>query len=301
MDVFRRMIMRVFVTGATGFIGGVVVPELLRAGHQVLGLARSDEGAKALAAQGADVHRGSLEDLDSLRGGAAQADGVIHAGFIHDFSKFAQNCEIDRRAIEALGDVLAGTHRPLVVTAGIPGVPGRESTEEDPASASTPRVSEQMAVALSTRGIRACTIRLPQVHDRDKAGLVSFLIALARQKGVSAYVGAGQNRWSAVHRFDTAPLYRLALEKGIAGARYHAVAEQGVTLESIAEAIGRGLGIPVLSVPQEEAGAHFGAMGHFAGMDNPASSALTRQRLGWAPGAHPGLVDDLDHSTAYAA
>jgi len=293
--------MRVFVTGATGFIGGAVVPELLRAGHQVLGLARSDAGADALRAQGAQVHRGALEDLASLRRGAEQADGVIHAGFIHDFSKFAENCEIDRRAIEALGDVLAGSGRPLVVTAGIPGVPDRASTEDDAPQRATPRVSEQMAAAQAARGIRATTIRLPQVHDRDRAGLVSYLIMIAKDKGVSGYVGDGQNRWSAVHRLATASLYRLALEKGAAGARYHAVEEEGVTLKAIAESVGRGLGLPAKSLSRAEASAHFGALGHFAGMDNPASSVLTRQRLGWAPGAHPGLIDDLDHSSAYAA
>ncbi len=293
--------MRVFVTGATGFIGTAAIPELLEAGHSVLGYARSDAGEQALRGLGADVHRGDLEDLPALRRGAEQADGVLHAGFIHDFTKFAANCEIDRRAIEALGEVLAGTGKPLVVTAGIPGVPGRASTEDDAPNNATPRVSEQTAVALAARGVRASVIRLPQVHDRDRAGLISYLIAVARDKGVSAYVGAGANRWSAVHRLATAPLYRLALEKGVAGARYHAVEEEGVTLKAIAEAIARGLKIPAVSLSADEALAHFGAMGHFAGMDNPASSALTRERLGWAPGVHPGLIDDLDHSTAYAA
>jgi nucleoside-diphosphate-sugar epimerase len=293
--------MRVFITGATGFIGGVVVPELLRAGHQVLGLARSEAGADALRARGADVHRGTLEDLAALRRGAERADGVIHAGFIHDFSKFAENCAVDRRAIEALGDVLAGSGRPLVVTAGIPGVQGRASTEDDPPNHLTPRVSEQAAAALVARGVRATTLRLPQVHDRDRAGLVSYLIMIAKQKGVSAWVGDGGNRWSAVHRLATASLYRLALEKGAAGARYHAVEEEGVTMRAIAEAIGRGLDIPAQSLPQAEVAAHFGPMGHFAGMENPASSVLTRERLGWTPGTHPGLVEDLDHSTAYAA
>ena len=292
--------MRVFVTGATGFIGSVIVPELLRGGHQVLGLARSDAGADALRAQGAEVHRGTLEDLASLRRGAEQADGVIHAGFIHDFSKFAQNCEVDRRAIEAIGDALAGSGKPLVVTAGIPGVPGRVSTEDDPPTQATPRVSEQTAVAQAGRGIRAMTIRLPQVHDRDRAGLVSYLIMIAKDKGVSGYVGDGQNRWSAVHRQATASLYRLALEKGEAGARYHAVEEEGVTLKAIAESIGRGLRVPAKSLSQAEAAAHFGPMGHFVGMDNPASSALTRERLAWMPGMHAGLLDDVDHSTAFA-
>ena len=295
--------MRVFVTGATGFIGGVVVPELLRAGHQVLGLARSDQGARALAALGAEVHRGDLEDLESLRAGAAQADGVIHAGFVHDFANFAQCCAIDGRAIDALGDVLQGSARPLVVTAGIPGLPGRVTTELDdiPAGHPLPRVSEQKALALAARGVLASVVRLPQVHDRDKAGLVSFLIAAAREKGVSAYVGAGQNRWSAVHRLDTASLYRLALERGTPGARYHAVAEEGVALKDIAEAIASGLKMPAVSLSKEEAAAHFGPRTFFASISNPASSAITREQLGWAPADHPGLIDDLNHSTAYAA
>jgi len=292
--------MRVFLTGATGFIGSALIPELLRHGHAVLGYARSDAGAQAVRALGADVHRGDLEDLAALRAGAAQADGVVHCGFIHDFTQFARNCEIDRVAIETLGEALAGSGKPLVVTAGIPGVPGRASTEDDPPNTATPRLSEQTGLAQAARGVRATAIRLPQVHDRDKAGLVTYLIAIARQTGVSAYVGAGGNRWSAVHRLATSSLYRLALEKGAAGARFHAVEEEGVTLKAIAESIGRGLKVPVKSLSPQEALAHFGPMGHFAGMDNPASSALTRQRLGWNPGAHPGLVDDLDHSTAYA-
>ena len=293
--------MRVFLTGATGFIGSALIPELRAHGHSVLGYARSDAGAQAVRALGADVHRGDLEDLAALRSGAAQADGVVHCGFIHDFAQFARNCEIDRVAIETLGGVLAGSGKPLVVTAGIPGVPGGISTEDTPPNTHMPRVSEQSATALAARGVRATTIRLPQVHDRDKAGLITYLIAVAKQAGVSAYVGDGANRWSAVHRLATSSLYRLALEKGTAGARYHAVEEEGVTLKAIAEAIGRGLKVPVKSLSPDEAVAHFGPMGHFAGMDNPASSALTRQRLGWAPGAHPDLVDDLDHSTAYAA
>ncbi len=295
--------MRVFVTGATGFIGGVVIPELLRAGHQVLGLSRTDAGDRALAAIGAEALRGDLNDLGSLRRGAEQADGVIHAGFVHDFADFAESCAIDGRAIDALGDVLAGSTRPLVVTAGIPGLPGRVTTELDdiPAGHPLPRVSEQKALALVVRGIRASVIRLPQVHDRDKAGLVTFLIAAAREKGISAYVGAGQNCWSAAHRLDTAPLYRLALEKGAPGARYHAVAEEGVALKDIAEAVGRGLKLPAVSLSQEDAAKHFGPRMFFASIANPASNALTRHWLGWAPGAHPGLIEDLDHSTAYAA
>lgn len=293
--------MRVFVTGATGFIGTVVVKELLDSGHRVLGLSRSDEGAKALLAAGAEVHRGNLEDLDSLRSGAARSDGVIHAGFNHDFSRFVQNCEDDRRAIEAIGDVLAGSGRPLVVTAGIAPTPGRPTTEDDAKSDNgTPRVSEPTALALVARGVRATVVRLPQVHDRDKAGIVSYLIPLARQKGISAYVGAGLNRWSAVHRLDAAPVFRLALEKGAAGSRFHAVGEEGVSLREIAEAIGRGLKIPVVSLSPEEAAGHFGWLGMFSGMDNSASSALTQQRLDWHLARRPGLIDDLDHFNEFA-
>ncbi len=295
--------MRVFLTGATGFIGSALIPELLQNGHSVLGYARSDAGAEALRKLGAAVHPGDLEDLAALRRGAEQADGVVHCGFIHDFSKFAENCAIDGRAIDALADVLAGSGKPLVVTSGIPGMPGRLSTEDDdlPTGSPMPRVSEPRALAAAARGVRACVVRLPQVHDRDKAGLVPFLIGVAKQKGMSAYVDEGQNRWAAAHRFSTPSLYRLALEKGAAGARYHAVEEEGITLKAIAESIGRGLKVPVISVSGDEAAAHFGALGFFAAMSNPASSILTRQRLGWAPGTHPGLIDDLDHFTAYTA
>jgi nucleoside-diphosphate-sugar epimerase len=290
--------MRVFVTGATGFIGSAVVQDLINAGHQVLGLARSDAGGKSLLAAGAEVHRGDLEDLKSLRSGAAQSDGVIHTAFVHDFSKFAENCEIDRRAIEALGDALAGSNRPLIVTSGM-----FASTEDDVAPSTSnapPRVSEQTAVAVVASGVRASVVRVPQVHDRDKQGVVTRMIALAREKGVSAYVGDGLNRWPAVHRLDAAPLYRLALEKGSAGARYHAVAEEGVPVRAIAEAIGRGLEIPVVAIPPEQAAGHFGWLGFFVGRDAPASSALTRQRLGWHPTDKPGMIDDLDRASAFA-
>lgn len=231
------------------------------------------------------------------------SDGVIHTAFNHDFSKFAANCEMDRRAIEALGSALAGSDRPLVVTSGTGLIaPGRLATEDDvPASSSTslPRVSEQTAALLAARGVRASVVRLPQVHDRVKQGLVTYAIATAREKGVSAFVGDGLNRWPAVHRLDAAPLYRLALEKGVAGARYHAVAEEGVPLRDIADAIGRGLKVPVVAMSPEEAAQHFGFLGFFVGVDCPASSALTQERLGWRPTMQPGLIADLDHATAF--
>jgi len=288
--------MRVFVTGATGFIGTVVVQDLIQAGHQVLGLTRSDAGAKALSAAGAQVHRGDLEDLESLRAGAAMSDGVIHTAFGHDFSKFKEMGQIDRRAIETIGQALAGSERPLVVTSGTLLVkPGQMATEDMavPDDSSIPRVSEPTALALIPKGVRASIVRLPQVHDRDKAGLVSFLIAIAREKGVSAYIDDGRNRWSAVHRLDVAPVYRLALEKGPAGAMYHAVAEEGVPLRDIAEAIGRGLKLPVVSKSGDAATNHFGVLTMFAGMDGPASSALTQRRLGWRPTQPTGLIADL--------
>jgi len=287
--------MRVFVTGATGFIGSTIVRELIGAGHQVLGLARSDTGALALIAAGSEVHRGDLQDLESLRSGAAQADAVLHTAFIHDFSRFAANCEIDRRAIEALGEALAGSNRILIVTSGVGMLaPGRAATEKDVAifNPAMPRVSEQTGLAQIARGVNVSVVRLPQVHDTIKQGLVSYTIRLAREKGVSAYIGDGLNRWAAAHVHDVAHLYRLALEKHEAGARYHAVAEEGVSMREIAEVTGRGLKVPVVSLSPEEAPAHFGWFAVPAGTDMPASSTQTREKLGWSP-TGPGLITDL--------
>ncbi len=288
--------MRVFVTGATGFIGSALIPELINAGHKVLGLTRSDAGAKSLAAAGAEVHRGSLEDLESLKSGAAKSDAVIHLAFVHDFSKFLENCETDRRAIEALGSALAGSDRLLIATSGTLLVaPGRLATEEDAPTGTMPRLNtEKEAAALVGPGVRICLVRLPQVHDQNKQGLVTYLVDIARAKGVSAYVGDGMNRWSAAHLSDTARLYRLALEKGSAGC-YHAVAEEGVPVRDIAEVIGRRLKLPVVAKTPAEAAEHFGTMGGFAALDGSASSALTRERLGWRP-VGPGLIADLERA-----
>ena len=290
--------MRIFVTGATGFIGSAVVPELIGAGHQVLGLTRSDAGARSLVAAGAEVHRGDLEDLDSLRSGAAQADGVIHTAFDHDFSRFVANCEKDRRAIAALGAGLEGSDRPLVITSGTGmgnAEPGRPATEDVFNTAHpNPRVASELAGAeLSAAGVNVSVMRLPQVHDTVKQGLITPLVDVTREKGVSAYVGDGRNRWPAAHVSDVARLYRLALERAEPGARYHAVAEEGIAVRDIAEVIGRGLNVPVVSVSPEEAAGHFGWLAAFAGLDLPASSADTRARLGWRP-TGPGLIADLE-------
>jgi nucleoside-diphosphate-sugar epimerase len=286
--------MRIFVTGATGFVGSHVVKELIAAGHKVLGLARSEAGAQALAAIGAEAQRGVLEDVSSLRSGAAASDAVVHLAFIHNFSKFQENCEIDKQAIEALGSVLAGSDRPFIVTSGTAGLaaPGQVATEDHavPPNFPFPRVSEQ--TALSLQGVNASVMRLPQVHDTIKQGLVTYLIAVAREKGVSAYVGEGDNRWAAAQVLDVGRLYRLALEKHEAGARYHAVAEEGVPMRDIAEVIGRGLKVPVVSLLPEKAAPHFGWLAMFAGADLVASSEKTRKNLGWNP-TGPGMLADL--------
>ena len=299
--------MRVFLTGATGFIGSAIIPELINAGHQVLGLTRSNAGAQTLIAAGAEVHRGSLEDPESLRRGTAQSDGVIHCAFDHsafgsDFSKFAEVCEKDRRAIEVLGAALRGSDRPLVITSGTGmgnAVPGQPATEDyfDPNHPNPRKVSEVAGAFVAERGVNVSVVRLPQVHDTVKQGLITYAVQVAREKGASAYIGEGLNRWPAAHVLDVAHLYRLALEKQKAkheaGSRYNAVAEEGISMREIAEAIGRGLKVPVVSLSQQEAQSHFGWLAMFAIFDMPASSAQTRQRLGWHP-TGPGLIADLE-------
>lgn len=295
--------MRVFLTGATGFIGSRIVPELLAAGHQVLGLTRSDAGAATLRAAGAEAHIGTFEDPDSLARGAAMADAVIHTAFDHDFSNFVANCEKDRRVIQAMGGALAGSDRPFIITSGVGlggGTPGRPATEDvfDRDHPNPRRLSELTGAELLDQGVSVATVRLPQVHDPVKQGLVTYLVATARAKGRSAYIGEGANRWSAAHVTDVARLYRLALERHEAGARWHAVDEEGVSARAIAEALGAGLGVPTVSLSADEASGHFGMLAMFVGLDMPASSAWTRERLDWRP-AGPGLIADL-HAMDYS-
>tara|TARA_R110002020_G_scaffold143867_11_gene316669 strand:- start:751 stop:1653 length:903 start_codon:yes stop_codon:yes gene_type:complete len=290
--------MRIFVTGATGFVGSALVPELIRSGHQVTGLVRSVASSEALIAAGAQVHRGDLADGDSLREAAALSDGVIHTAFNHDFSNFAASAEVDRQAIEAIGRALEGSPRPFVITAGLPIMTGRPATEADVETSpgQSPRRSEQIAMELIARGVNASVVRMAQVHDQHRQGFATHMMAIAREKGVSAYVGGGLNRWAAVHRADAAVLYRLALERGTAGARYHAVGEEGISLRAIAEAIGRRLRVPSVEMTLEEAIVHFGPLSRPISMDAPASSALTRSKLGWSPTERAGFLADIEHS-----
>jgi len=289
--------MRVFVTGATGFIGSAVVKDLLAAGHQVLGLTRSEEGANALIKAGAQAHHGSIEDLESLKAGAAQCDGIMHLAFNHDFSKFIQNCENDRHAIEALGSTILGTSKPMIVTSGTAitnTASGQFATEDAPVASNIPRAaSEQAAEAVAAQGGNVSIVRLPQVHDTLKQGLITFAIDIAREKKQSAYIGDGSHRWPAAHVSDVARLYRLALEKAEPGAIYNAVAEEGVTMREIAAIIGRGLKLPVVSVAPEQAEANFGWLAMFITRDLPASGAKTKEKLGWHP-TGPGLIADLE-------
>ena len=290
--------MRIFVTGATGFIGSALIPELIQAGHQVLGLTRSDTGAEALRKSGAEVLHGNLEDLDSLRKGAAQSEGLIHLAFNHDFSQMKKNVADEQKAIAALSEVFLGSNRPFVLTSAtglLTNMDRKPSTEESPISSINPRAKlETVAKQFVYRGVNISLVRLSQIHDTRKQGLVPYLLAVTRQKGVSAYVGDGSNRWAAAHVSATARLYRLALEKAHPGAVYHAVDEEGISLKAIAEAHARGLKVPVVSIKPEEAQAHFGWLAHFAALDMPSSGALTQQKLNWRP-TGPGLIADLDN------
>jgi nucleoside-diphosphate-sugar epimerase len=300
--------MRVFVTGASGWIGSAVVPELIGAGHQVVGLARSDASATALAAAGAEVQRGTLDDLDILRSAAAASDGVIHLAFKHDIAfsgGFQGAAEADRRAVETFGEALAGTDRPFLIASGTLGLsPGRPATERDghdaeqgASMAEGPRTrwaTSELALSFASRGVRSSIVRLPPTNHGDgDNGFMTAIVGIARDKGVSGYIGDGTNRWPAVHRLDSAHLFRLALEKAPAGSTLHAVADEGVPIRDIAEVIGRHLNLPVVSISPEDAGGHFTWLAGFLGIDSPASSALTRELLDWHP-THPGLIDDLD-------
>jgi len=291
--------MRIFVTGATGFIGMPLVKELIGAGHQVLGLCRSDDKAAALAATGAEVYRGSLDDIDSLKEGAAQSDGVIHLAFKHDFSNFAANCEHDRRVVHALGSVLKGSDRPLIVTSGtgLANTASGEPATEDNATIGAdviPRgASEEAAAAVAAEGVNVSVMRLPQVHDPVRQGLISYAITIFREQGACAYIGEGRNRWPAAHVLDVARLYRLAIERAEPNAKYHAVAEEGVSLRAIAQTLGTRLNLPLKSITPDEAQTFFGWLAMFAGRDSPASSEQTRKTLGWQP-TGPGLIADLE-------
>lgn len=294
--------MKIFVTGATGFIGSAVVKELISAGHTVLGLARSDANAAQLTAAGAEVHRGDLRDTDSLRSGAAAADAVIHTGFIHDFTRFAEMCLVDKLAIEALGEALLGTDKPLLVTSGVGMLsPGKLNFESDRVvPGPNPRQSEQAADALAAQGVRASVVRFPpSVHGVGDHGFVPILINIAREKGVSVYRGDGQNQWAAVHRLDAAKLFRLAIEKNPEpGTRFHGVAEQGIAFKQIAEVIGKCLDVPVASKSPEEANVHFSWFAHFSAMDCPSSARFTKEYLGWEP-TQPGLIEDIDQESYF--
>jgi nucleoside-diphosphate-sugar epimerase len=292
--------MRIFVTGATGFVGSAIVPELIGAGHQVLGLARSNAASASLTAAGANVQRGSLDDLESLSKGASAADAVVHAGFMHDFANYAAAAEMDRRAIQTIGAVLAGSDRPFIVTSGTAlAAPGRAATEEDAANSTFPRKSEEAAASAAAGGTRVSVLRLPpSVHGVGDHGFVPLLIRIAREKGVSAYVGEGLNRWPGVHRLDAARLYRLVLEKKPTAPRYHAVADEGVAFRGIAQVIGRRLNMPVVSLSPEEAAGHFGWFAHFVGLDCPASSALTQEHLEWRP-TQPSFIADIDQPSYF--
>jgi len=286
--------MRVFVTGASGWIGSAVVPELLGAGHQVLGLARSDDSAEAIAAAGAEVLRGDLADLDTLRAGAASSDGAIHLAFIHDFSDFEASVTADRRAIETIGATLEGSGKPLVIASGTPAVPGHVATERDESSPGSPvagrAANAQAALGMAARGVRSSVVGLPRtVHGDGDHGFIARLIAIARDKGVSGYVGDGSSRWPAVHVLDAAHLFRLAVEQAPAGSRLHAVGDEGVPIRDIAGVIGRHLNLPAASVPAGD----FGFLGQILAVDQPASAGLTRELLGWRP-VQPGLIEDMD-------
>lgn len=290
--------MRIFLTGATGFIGSAVIPELLAAGHSVTGVTRSDAGAEALEKAGVTPFRGTLEEPEGLRAGAMAADAVMHLAFDHDFSRFVENCEKDRRVIAALGAALEGSNRPLLITSGtgLGGGHHGELAREDVTNFDhpNPRVaSEQAAEELLKRGINVSVVRLPQVHDTRRQGLISPLIETARARGVSAYVGEGTNRWPAGHLSDVARLYLLAIERAERGARYHAVGEEGISAKAIAEALGRGMKLPVAAIAPDQAAEHFGWMGGFVNLDFPASSAITQEKLGWTP-TGPTLLADLE-------